>query len=105
MDDFLATLEELQQRLIYTFHDRAWLETAVTHPSYLQDHPEVTESNQRLEFLGDAVLQLILTESLFRLFPGDREGSLSKRRSALSKGQYLTGLATQLGLAHCLRLI
>ena len=104
MDPFSARLQELQQRLAYTFRDIGLLETAVTHPSYLQDHSEVAASNQRLEFLGDAVLQMILTETLYRLFPDDREGSLSKRRSALSKGQYLTGLATRLSLAECLRL-
>lgn len=99
-----SSLETLQQRLVYTFRDLRLLECAVTHPSYLQDHPESPESNQRLEFLGDAVLQLILTETLFQLFPGDREGSLSKRRSALSKGQFLSGLANELGLHACLKL-
>jgi len=64
----------------------------------------VAESNQRLEFLGDAVVQLILTETLYQLFPADREGSLSKRRSALSKGAFLTGLASDLGLHACLKL-
>lgn len=99
-----SPLELLQQRLIYTFRDPRLLNCAVTHPSYLQDHPDVPESNQRLEFLGDAVLQLILTETLYNLFPGDREGSLSKRRSALSKGQFLSGLARELGLHACLML-
>ena len=47
------------------------------------------ESNQRMEFLGDAVLQLIVTQKLYEIFPGDREGSLSKRRAALTKGAFL----------------
>lgn len=97
-------LDPLQARLAYTFRDRALLERAVTHASYLQDHPEVGESNQRLEFLGDAVLQLVLTEALFELFPADREGLLSKRRATLSKGAFLTALARELGLDACLRL-
>lgn len=99
-----SPLELLQRRLVYEFRDLRLLECAVTHPSYLQDHPEIPDSNQRLEFLGDAVLQLILTETLYALYPGDREGSLSKRRSALSKGLFLSGLARELGLHACLKL-
>lgn len=99
-----STLEKLQERLVYAFRRPALLECAVTHPSFLQDHPEVPESNQRLEFLGDAVLQLILTETLYQLFPGDREGSLSQRRSTLSKGTFQSGVAREIGLDSCLRL-
>lgn len=97
-------LAQLQSRLGYTFRDPALLVRALTHTSYLPEHPEAGESNQRLEFLGDAVLQLILTEKLFQLFPGDREGLLSKRRSALTKGVFLVELARELGLDECLRL-
>jgi ribonuclease III len=97
-------LAALQRRLDYTFRDAGLLTCAVTHPSYLQDHPEVTDSNQRLEFLGDAVLQFVLTEALFALFPEDREGSLSKRRSALSKGVFLSNLAREIDLPACLLL-
>jgi ribonuclease-3 len=101
MNDALA---RLQARLAYTFRDPALLERAVTHPSYLQEHPGVPESNQRLEFLGDAVLQLVLTEALFQLFPGDREGQLSKHRAILTKGAFLAALAREIGLDTCLRL-
>jgi ribonuclease-3 len=86
------------------FRDQALLELAFTHTSYLPEHPEITESNQRLEFLGDAVLQLVLTEALFALFPGEREGVLSKRRATLAKGAFLVGLARELGLDACLQL-
>jgi ribonuclease-3 len=99
-----ASLEQLQQRLGYTFRDPELLLCAVTHPSYLQDHPRVTENNQRLEFLGDAVLQLVLTEKLFQLYPNEREGDLSRRRSALAKGAFLAQLGRDLGLDRCLRL-
>lgn len=99
-----SSLDFLQERLVYTFRDLRLLECALTHPSFLQDNPQVTESNQRLEFLGDAVVQLILTETLYQLFPTDREGSLSKRRSALSKGVFLSGLAGDLGLHAGLKL-
>ena len=96
-------LEQLQIRIDHTFGDRTLLECAMTHPSYLQEHPEVPESNQRLEFLGDAVLQLILTEVLFELFPGDREGLLSKRRAALANGVFLARLAREIGVDLALR--
>ncbi|HEX2101766.1 MAG TPA: ribonuclease III domain-containing protein, partial [Candidatus Synoicihabitans sp.] len=96
-------LEELQHRLAYQFRQPELLVRAITHSSLLQERPEEKESNQRLEFLGDAVLQLILTEALFELFPAEREGPLSKRRAALSKGNFLTELATEIGLSRHLR--
>lgn len=99
-----SPLERLQTRLAYRFKDAALLERAITHPSYLPEHPGSGESNQRLEFLGDAVLQLVLTEELFQLFPGEREGALSKRRASLAKGAFLVELARELGLENCLRL-
>lgn len=104
MPDRSSQLNALQVRLDYTFRNRDLLVRAVTHPSFLQQHPEEPESNQRLEFLGDAVLQVILTETLFDRFPADREGALSKRRAALTKGEYLSRLAREIGLDDCLRL-
>ena len=91
-------------RLGHAFRDPALLARALTHPSWLQDHPGEGEHYQRLEFLGDAVLQLILTEELFHLFPGEREGALSTRRAALANGAFLAGLARELGLPARLRL-
>ena len=96
--------DALQKRFGHVFRDASLLERALTHPSYLQQHPEYAESNQRLEFLGDAVLQLVLTEELFRLFPGDREGGLTRRRAALTKGSFLARLAREIGLDARLRL-
>jgi ribonuclease III len=96
-------LNVLQERLGYSFRDPQLLVRALTHSSLLQERPEEKESNQRLEFLGDAVLQLALTEALFGLFPDEREGSLSKRRAALSKGEFLAELAGELDLAKLLR--
>ena len=99
-----SALLQLQQRLGYSFRDPALLARAVTHPSWLQDHPGEATSNQRLEFLGDAVLQLLLTEALFQLYPADREGQLSQRRASLTKGVFLAQLAREIGLDACLRL-
>jgi ribonuclease-3 len=96
--------DSLEHRIGHAFRDPALLARALTHPSWLQDHPGADESNQRLEFLGDAVLQLILTEALFALFPAEREGTLSKRRAALANGAFLARLARELGIPAGLRL-
>jgi len=97
-------LKMLQGRIRYVFRDPAHLARALTHASWVQDNPGGGGNNQRLEFLGDSVLQLILTEALFALFPEDREGDLSKRRAILGKGEFLSGLAREIGLDRCLRL-
>ncbi len=97
-------LSSLQESLCFQFRSPSLLVAALTHPSYTHDHPDSGESYQRLEFLGDAVLQLILTEALFLHFPSEREGVLSKSRSALSKGSFLCQLAREVGLDRHLRL-
>lgn len=97
-------LDQLQVRLGHRFRQPELLERALTHPSFLQEHPQTIENNQRLEFLGDAVLQLILTERLFSLYPSDREGVLTRRRAVLGKGAFLSQLARELVLETCLRL-
>jgi ribonuclease-3 len=94
----------LEVRINHVFRDGSLLGLALTHSSLLQDRPDLAESNQRLEFLGDAVLQLSLTEALFTLFPNDREGGLSRRRAALANGPFLAGLAREIGLDQALRL-
>jgi ribonuclease-3 len=95
---------QLEARIGHTFRDRALLEQAVTHLSFIGDHPEVKESNQRLEFLGDAVLQILIADELFHLFPQEREGVLSRRRSLLVNGGFLAQLAREISLDACLRL-
>lgn len=93
-----------QQRLGYEFRSAPLLLEALTHPSYLQDHPKAGPHNQRLEFLGDSVLQFVLTEALFGEFTAEREGVLSRRRAVLSKGGFLTQMARDLGIDAALRL-
>jgi ribonuclease-3 len=102
--DVPEKLKALQSRLGYQFRNPALLHEALTHPSYLQDHPKAGPHNQRLEYLGDSVLQLILTEALYREFELEREGVLSRRRAMLSKGGFLTQMARDLGLDATLRL-
>jgi ribonuclease-3 len=99
-----ASLEALEGRLGYRFHQRTLLEEALTHPSFAQQEKHRRPHNQRLEFLGDAVLSLVLAERLFHDLPKEREGTLARARSALGKGELLAALARKLGIPACLRL-
>src|SRR5204862_578988 len=92
---------ELQKRLCYIFKDLALLELALTHPSVAHEHGKQLQTNQRLEFLGDAVLQLVLTRELYEKFPAFGEGPLTKARAKLVNRRTLAEHARQLGLgAH-----
>jgi ribonuclease-3 len=99
-----AVLSALQARLGHTFRDPALLATALTHSSRLNEPGPAAESNQRLEFLGDAVLSLILAEALFHAFPQEREGGLSQRRAILTRGGFLARLAREIDLGAALNL-
>jgi ribonuclease-3 len=101
MDD---TLTEVEQALAYAFRDRALLLEALTHPSFSAETDPPVPENQRLEFLGDAVLQLATTDRLYRQFREVNEGRLTKLRSVLTKERTLVRFATDLGLDRALRL-
>src|SRR5437867_1867918 len=79
----MASLDELQERLGYKFQDISLLRLALTHPSVAHEAPGGTPHNQRLEFLGDSVLGLILTHELYSKFPGFGEGPLTKARAQM----------------------
>ncbi len=99
-----AKISALQRKIGYQFLKPALLVEALTHSSYLQEDPAAAPHNQRLEFLGDSVLQFIITAALYRDYPAEREGVLSRRRAVLSKGEFLTQMARDLGLDASLRL-
>lgn len=87
-----------------TFENRELIERVFIHRSYLNEHPSAnTEHNERLEFLGDAVLELIVTEHLYQTRQS-REGELTNIRSALVRGQHLAELAEKLDFGHYLKL-
>ncbi|HKW29179.1 MAG TPA: ribonuclease III [Verrucomicrobiae bacterium] len=95
------SLAELQSRLAYTFRDEGLLRLALTHPSLAHEGGASVPHNQRLEFLGDAVLQLILTHELYENFPAFDEGPLTKARAKLVNRRTLAEHARGLGLgAH-----
>ncbi len=100
----MSDLTELQTKIRYLFRDAMMLQTALTHPSLVHEAGGGFSDNQRLEFLGDAVLQLVLTEELYRLFPSEQEGRLTKLRSHLANRHSLHSRALHLGLGKFLRL-
>ncbi len=78
-----ASMEAVETALGYTFKDKPRLERAMTHPSAVSSAEAVKHSNQRLEFLGDRVLGLVIAERLFERYPTEREGNLAPRLNRL----------------------
>ncbi len=89
---------ELQRRLGYSFRDGGLLKLALTHPSVAHELGAPVLHNQRLEFLGDAVLQLVLTRELYDRFPAFGEGALTKARAKLVNRRALAEKGALLGL-------
>lgn len=97
----MPDLAALQTRLGYDFRDEALLRLALTHPSVAHEQGARVAHNQRLEFLGDAVLQLALTRELYERFPAFQEGPLTKARARLVNRRALAVHGRTLGLgAH-----
>jgi|SRR6266850_6468034 ribonuclease-3 len=94
----VAEYTDLQKRLSYKFKDTALLQLAFTHPSVAHEQGASMQTNQRLEFLGDAVLQLVLTRELYEKFPAFGEGPLTKARAKMVNRRTLADHARQLGL-------
>jgi ribonuclease III len=98
-------LRPVSRRLLHRFKDLSLLDRALTHRSFVNEHPRsAAQDNERLEFLGDAVLNLCVSDLLMELFPSDTEGSLSKRRASCVNERTLATLATALGLGQGLLL-
>ena len=97
----MSDLAALQSRLGYKFRNEGLLHLALTHPSVAHENTKGFEHNQRLEFLGDAVLGLIFARELYEKFPASDEGELTKSRARLVNGDMLAGRARSLNLgAH-----
>lgn len=97
----MSPYEKFQKKLGYVFRNLELLKLALTHPSVAHEHGTPMQTNQRLEFLGDAVLQLVLTRDLYEKFPEFDEGPLTKARAKLVNRTTLAehGRALSLG-AH-----
>lgn len=99
----MPTLDRLIQEINYTPNDPNLLRAAITHKSYLKQHSEaVWGDNERLEFLGDAVVDLIIADILFDMFPDDTEGHLSRKRASLVNEESLYNIAMRIRLDDCL---
>ncbi len=96
----MADYSELQEQLGYRFRDLENLRLALTHPSVAHEQGMPVQTNQRLEFLGDAVLQLVLTKKLYEKFPTFGEGPLTKARAKLVNRRTLAEHARRLGLGR-----
>src|SRR5438445_8827820 len=94
--------DSLQLRLGYTFRDAGLLRLALTHPSVAHEQRIPIQHNQRLEYLGDAVLQLVLTRELYEKFPSFGEGPLTKARAKLVNRRALAEKGRSLGLGQYL---
>lgn len=97
-------INKLEQNIEIEFSNKLLLETSVTHRSYLNEHRDVPEHNERLEFLGDAVLELIVSDYLYRKFADRAEGELTSFRSALVRTDSLAESAKKLKIGEYLRL-
>jgi ribonuclease-3 len=97
------SLDALGARLGHAFRDRALLLEALTHPSYANEHPDCRD-NERLAFLGDAVLGLVVAERLIEQETAAPVGVLTPRRAELVSGAGLSRWAEQVGLGALLRL-
>ncbi len=105
--DMDEDLSQIQARLQYQFKRPELLVQALTHPSYAHEHmveQQELAHNQRLEFLGDAVLDFLVAAWLYRRFPDLAEGPLTRLRATLVCTESLAGLARTMGLGMALRL-
>ena len=99
-----AQLNELQKKTEYYFNDNRLLQTALTHSSFVNEANLKIAHNERLEFLGDSVVALYVSQELFKRFPANREGELTHMRAKLVSGNALGERALEIGLDKYLRL-
>lgn len=97
-------LSELEETIGYVFKDKIYLKTAVTHSSYANESKYDDKSNERLEFLGDSVLSIVVSDHIFKNCPNYPEGDLSKLRAALVCEKTLSKFAKKINLGEFLKL-
>jgi len=99
----MSEILQAEAQLELQFNDKALLQRALTHRSYLNENPDYPlEDNERLEFLGDAILDFITAEYLYHKFPEITEGRLTNLRSALVRTESLSGYANSISLGEFL---
>ena len=97
----MRPVSELQQQIAFTYRDPRLLEHALTHKSYANEN-RLSEHNERMEFLGDSVLNLVVSELLMNALPGASEGELSRIRAAVVSEPSLAAVAREIGLGEFL---
>ena len=97
-------METLEKKLGYTFQDKSLLENALTHSSCANESKGRLQSNERLEFLGDSILGMVVADHLYRNHPDLPEGDLTRTRAALVCEESLVVVAEELGLGEYLHL-
>lgn len=97
-------MTELEKKINYKFKKMELLDRALTHKSFAHELRDRCDHNEKLEFLGDAVLDLVLGEYLMERFPGDGEGGLSKKRASLVNEDVLCKISAELDLSKHLHL-
>lgn len=95
-------IDKLEETIGYKFKDAELVQTALTHSSYANEHRN-TRNNERLEFLGDAVLSIVVSERLFSLYKNKKEGDLTKLRASLVCEEALAGFAHKIDLGSYMR--
>ncbi len=96
---FMRDFSKIEERIGFKFKDINFLRQAVVHRSYLNEHPDFDlPHNERLEFLGDAVLEIIVTEYLYNNFPDTPEGDLTNWRASLVNSKMLALIASEINL-------
>ena len=100
----MSKVKKIEEKLGYTFKNGELLLRALTHSSYANENGDYSMCNERLEFLGDSVLSLIVSEHIFKNLPSDQEGELTKLRASLVCEKSLCGFSKELGLGEFLRL-
>lgn len=101
MTEVIMNYREFEKRLGVTFQDKEILRQAFTHRSYLNENKNVSWGhNERLEFLGDAVLELIITDYLYKTYPEKAEGEMTALRSALVKADTLSSVGVDMGIGE-----
>lgn len=105
-DDFppVEAVEDFAGRLGLQFSNPLILSRALTHSSYMNEHPEALEDNERLEFLGDAILDFVVGAWLYHRFPEMNEGDLTRMRAALVKTEQLAEFGREINIGAALRL-
>lgn len=100
MDKLDNNLFQYSEQLGIKFHDPELLLRALTHRSFVNENEEINRDNERLEFLGDAILGFIVAEMLYKLFPEKPEGDLTKIRSAMVRADSLAKIAQSIDLGN-----